>query len=158
MAHPKIRSLRGLRAIIKRERKTGKTVVFTNGCFDLLHVGHLRYLEGAKSLGDILVVGINGDRSVKKLKGPGRPLMGEDVRARLVAGFSCTDYILIFQELNVEKVLWTLQPDVHAKGSDYTVDTVPERKVVRSFGGRVAIVGGPKVRSTRNLVRQVADS
>ncbi len=155
MAYRKIRTLRGLKPIINRHRKAGLRIVFTNGCFDLLHIGHLRYLEGAKSLGDILVVGINGDRSVRKLKGPGRPLMPEDARAELVAGFSCTDYVLVFPELTVEKVLRTLQPHVHAKGSDYTPDTVPERDVVRSFGGRVAIVGGPKVRSTRNLVKQV---
>lgn len=155
MAQGKIRTLRGLKSIIKRHRKAGKRVVFTNGCFDLLHVGHLRYLEGAKSLGDILVVGINGDRSVRKLKGPGRPLMLEKARAELVAGFSCTDYVLIFPELTVEKTLLALRPHVHAKGSDYSADTVPERDVVRSFGGRVAIVGGPKVRSTRNLVKQV---
>ncbi len=156
MKERKVRSLSGLKKIVDDHRRRGKRIIFANGCFDLMHVGHLRYLEGAKSLGDILVVGINGDRSVRRLKGRGRPLIAERARAELVAGFSCTDFVLVFHETTVEKVLRTLRPHVHAKGSDYTLDTVPERDVIKSLGGRVAIVGGAKVRSTKNLVRQIA--
>ena len=120
-----------------------------------MHVGHVRYLAGARSLGDVLVVGVNGDRSVRHLKGRGRPLMPERIRAELVAGCSSSDYVVIFQESTVERLLRTLRPDIHAKGSDYTPDTVPERRIVKSIGGRVAIVGGPKVRSTRDLILKI---
>lgn len=155
MTGSKLRSLAALKRIAERCRRAGKTIVLANGCFDLLHVGHVRYLAGAKALGDVLIVGVNGDRSVRRLKGRGRPLMAESVRAELVAGFSSTDYVIIFYEPNVERLLRAIRPDVHAKGSDYTPDTVPEREVVKSFGGRVAIVGGPKVCSTRGLIEGI---
>lgn len=151
----KLKTFRGLKAVVERLRKRGKKIVLANGCFDLLHVGHVRYLAEAKSLGDVLVVGINGDRSVRRLKGKGRPLMLETARAELVAGFESTDYVIIFRESNVERLLRAIRPDVHAKGGDYTADTVPERAVVKSYGGRVAIAGGPKVRSTREIIDQV---
>ena len=155
MTRTKIRSLTTIKKLIPGLRRSGKKIVLANGCFDVMHVGHVRYLAGAKSMGDILVVGINGDRSVRHLKGSGRPLMPEKVRAELVAGCSVSDYVVVFQETHVERLLRTLRPDIHAKGSDYTPDTVPERDIVKSLGGRVAIVGGPKVRSTRDLIRKI---
>jgi rfaE bifunctional protein nucleotidyltransferase chain/domain len=151
----KLKTLKGLKTVIDRLRRRGKKIVLANGCFDLLHVGHVRYLAGAKSLGDVLVVGINGDRSVRRLKGNGRPLMPESARAELVAGLDCTDEVIVFGASNVERLLRAIRPDVHAKGGDYTPDTVPERTVVKSYGGRVAIAGGPKVRSTREIIEQV---
>jgi rfaE bifunctional protein nucleotidyltransferase chain/domain len=151
----KLKTLRRLTAVVEKLRRRGKKVVLANGCFDLLHVGHVRYLSGAKFLGDVLIVGINGDRSVRRLKGKGRPLMPEAARAELVAGFACTDYVTIFQEKDVKRLLRAIRPDVHAKGGDYTADTVPERAVVKSYGGRVAIVGGPKVRSTSEIIKRV---
>ncbi|HET6465320.1 MAG TPA: adenylyltransferase/cytidyltransferase family protein [Nitrospiria bacterium] len=154
----KLKSLKGLTAVVEKLRRRGKKIVLANGCFDLLHVGHVRYLSGAKFLGDVLIVGINGDRSVRRLKGRGRPLMPAAARAELVAGFDCTDYVIIFQEHDVKRLLRTVRPDVHAKGGDYTSGTVPERAVVKSYGGRVAIVGGPKVRSTTELIKQVQKS
>ena len=144
-----------LRPLVERLKQDGKTVVFANGCFDLLHVGHVRYLEGARRLGDALVVGLNSDDSVRQLKGPGRPLMPEGERAEILAAISFVDYIIIFQESNVERLLLQIQPDIHCKGTDYTVDSVPERDVVLSYGGRVAIVGDPKDHSTRDLIREV---
>ncbi|MBI3610835.1 MAG: adenylyltransferase/cytidyltransferase family protein [Nitrospirae bacterium] len=155
MTPPKLRGLTALRRIVARLRRAGKTIVLANGCFDLLHAGHVRYLTGAKSLGDVLIVGVNGDRSVRCLKGRGRPLMPASARAGLIAGVGAADYVIIFRQSNVERLLRALRPDVHAKGSDYTPDTVPERAVVKSYGGRVAIVGGPKVRSTREIIEQV---
>jgi rfaE bifunctional protein nucleotidyltransferase chain/domain len=154
----KLRTFRSLKTEVQRLRRRGKKIVLANGCFDLLHVGHVRYLAEAKSLGDVLIVGINGDRSVRGLKGKGRPLMPESSRAELVAGFECTDYVIVFHEPNVERLLRALRPDVHVKGGDYTPDTVPERAVVKSYDGRVAIAGGPKVRSTRDLIRQIKNS
>jgi len=151
----KLKTLKGLTAVVEQLRRRGKKIVLANGCFDLLHVGHVRYLSGAKLLGDVLIVGINGDRSVRRLKGRGRPLMPATARAELVAGFACTDYVIIFQERDVKRLLRTIHPDVHAKGGDYTSDTVPERAVVKSYGGRVAIVGGPKVRSTTEMIRRI---
>jgi rfaE bifunctional protein nucleotidyltransferase chain/domain len=144
-----------LRPLVEKLKQDGKTIVFANGCFDLLHVGHVRYLEGARRLGDALVVGLNSDDSVRQLKGPGRPLMPEGERAEILAAISFVDYIIIFQESNVERLLLQIQPDIHCKGTDYTVDSVPERDVVLSYGGRVAIVGDPKDHSTRDLIREV---
>jgi rfaE bifunctional protein nucleotidyltransferase chain/domain len=154
----KLKTLKGLTRVVEKLKRQGKKIVFANGCFDLLHVGHARYLNGAKALGDVLIVGINGDRSVRRLKGKGRPLMPEAARAELIAGFACTDHVIIFQEPDAIRVLRALRPDVHVKGGDYTTDTVPERAFVRSYGGRVAIVGGPKVRSTREIIEQVKRS
>lgn len=133
-------------------REQGAKMVLANGCFDVLHVGHVRYLQGAKALGDLLVVGINSDQQVAGLKGSGRPVMGERERAEIVAAIECVDFVTIFDEPTVTELLLDLKPDVHAKGTDYTEETVPERDVVRGYGGRVAIVGDPKNHSTSQLI------
>src|SRR3954470_9574222 len=133
-------------------RKRGARVVLANGCFDILHVGHVRYLEGARILGDLLVVGINSDEQVRALKGEGRPLVPARERAELVAALRVVDFVTIFQEPTVELLLRAVRPDIHAKGTDYTEETVPERDVVRSLGGRVAIVGDPKQHSTSEML------
>jgi rfaE bifunctional protein nucleotidyltransferase chain/domain len=135
-------------------RHGGARIILANGCFDLLHVGHIRYLEGAAALGDYLVVGINSDDQVVKLKGPGRPFMPEQERAEIVAALRMVDAVTIFREPTVEELLLALRPEVHAKGTDYTVETVPEREIVRSYGGTVAIVGDPKDHSTSELIAQ----
>ncbi len=132
-------------------KRRGESVVFANGCFDTLHVGHTRYLEGARREGDILVVGVNSDSSVGGLKGAGRPVLDENARALLVAALRCVDYVVIFSEPMVEALLERLRPDVHAKGTDYTTETVPERATAARLGIRVAIVGDPKDHSTRAL-------
>jgi D-glycero-beta-D-manno-heptose 1-phosphate adenylyltransferase len=136
-------------------RKHGARIVFANGCFDILHVGHVRYLEGAKALGDLLVVGVNTDEQVRVQKGEGRPLVPERERAEIIAAVRAVDFVTIFPEPTVEALLLSLRPDVHAKGTDYTEESVPERDVVRSYGGRVAIVGDPKDHSTTEMVRKV---
>ena len=154
-ADAKIGTLEEIAARVAEARLEGRTVAFANGCFDLLHVGHVRYLQGARAEADMLVVGVNGDASVRRLKGEGRPVMPEDDRAVLVAALRAVDHVLVFQEDDVSRVLLTLRPDVHCKGTDYTKETVPEREVVRSFGGRVAIVGDPKDHDTRALLRRM---
>jgi len=139
-----------------RLRQAGHRVSFANGCFDVLHAGHVRYLQGAKQQGDVLVVGINSDRSVATLKGPGRPLLPAQARAELVAALEPVDYIIIFDELNVEALLSELRPHVHCKGPDYTTETVPERNLAKRLGIEVAIVGDPKDHSTRGLLAEIA--
>lgn len=151
-ASSKIVSREKLREFLTAAKLRGQRVVLANGCFDALHVGHVRYLAGAKEQGDILVVGVNADASMRPLKGPGRPILDENARALLVAGLRVVDYVLIFPEPNVEKLLEELRPDVHAKGTDYAPDTVPERAVATRLGIRVAIVGDPKEHSTRALL------
>ena len=141
---------------VAAERSSGLTVVLTNGCFDVLHAGHVRYLEGARALGDVLVVGINSDKQVSALKGEGRPLLSERERAEIIASLEVVDLVTIFDEPTAIQLLLALHPDVHAKGTDYTEETVPERDVVRSYGGRVAIVGDPKDHSTSELLRKVS--
>jgi rfaE bifunctional protein nucleotidyltransferase chain/domain len=136
-------------------RRAGARIVFANGCFDILHVGHVRYLEGARLLGDLLVVGINSDAQVRALKGTGRPLVAERERAEIIASLRAVDFVTIFPEPTVEALLRILRPDIHAKGTDYTAETVPERDVVRSYGGRVAIVGDPKEHSSSEMVTRV---
>jgi len=143
-------------ALGERLRQEGRQIVFANGCFDLFHVGHVRYLEGARQQGDVLVVGVNSDRSVRQLKGEGRPLLPEDARAELLAAMECVDYVVVFDDDTAENILRDLRPDVHSKGTDYTEATVPEREVVRSWGGRVVIVGDPKDHSTRDLLARIA--
>ncbi len=140
---------------IEQARSTGARIVLANGCFDVLHVGHVRYLAGARELGDVLVVGINSDEQVARLKGAGRPVMPAAERAELVASLESVTYVTIFDEPTVEQLLLTLKPDVHAKGTDYTEETVPERAVVRSYGGRVAIVGDPKDHSTSAILSRI---
>jgi len=151
----KIVGREALRDIAEGLRRTGATVVFANGCFDTLHVGHIRYLEGAKAEGDILVVGVNADASVGNLKGPGRPVLDENARARLVAAVRAVDYVVLFSEPTVEVLLTELRPNVHAKGTDYTVENVPERATSEKLGIRIAIVGDPKDHSTRSLIDSV---
>ena len=130
--------------------------MLANGCFDLIHTGHIRYLAQAKSQGDILVVAINSDTSVRKLKGEGRPILKASERAEILSYFTCVDYITIFNEDNVSRILLTLKPHIHAKGSDYTEETVPEKDTVRSYGGKVIIAGGPKIRSTSEIIADIA--
>jgi len=145
-----------LRAVVAARRQAGARIVLANGCFDVLHVGHVRYLRGARELGDVLVVGINSDKQVALLKGAGRPVMGERERAEIVASLEAVDLVTIFDEPTVEDLLLALRPDVHAKGTDYTEDTVPEREIVRSYGGSVAIVGDPKNHSSSQLLGQLS--
>jgi len=141
----------GVRALGDRLRAEGRRIAFANGCFDLLHVGHTRYLRAARAEGDVLVVGVNGDEAVRTLKGRHRPLLPATARAELVAALAAVDYVVIFDELTAEEILNDLRPDVHCKGTDYTEDNVPEREVVRRLGGVVRIVGDPKDHSTRSL-------
>ena len=150
-AASKILSRDVLRRKLAEHKRTGQRIVFANGCFDTLHVGHIRYLESARREGDILVVGVNDDSSVGKLKGPGRPVLDEKDRALLVAALRPVDYVVLFSEATVEKLLEELRPDVHAKGTDYTAETVPERATARRLRIRIAIVGDPKNHSTRSL-------
>lgn len=143
-----------LLAQVAAARAGGSRIVLANGCFDILHAGHVRYLKGARALGDLLVVGINSDAQVTKLKGAGRPILGERERAELVAALEAVDLVTIFAEPTVTELLLALRPDVHAKGTDYTEETVPERDVVRSYGGQVRIVGDPKNHSTSEIIRR----
>lgn len=138
------------------DRRDGKTVAFANGCFDLLHVGHVRYLQGAAAEADRLIVAVNDDASVRGLKGENRPILKAEDRAELVAALRCVDYVVIFPERTVGPLLEAVRPDVHCKGTDYTVDSVPEREIVKAYGGRTAIVGDPKDHSTRDLLAKIA--
>jgi rfaE bifunctional protein nucleotidyltransferase chain/domain len=140
---------------VKAARAAGARIVLANGCFDVLHVGHVRYLAGARELGDVLVVGINSDEQVSVQKGAGRPVLPENERAEIVNALESVTYVTIFNEPTVEELLLALKPDVHAKGTDYTTDSVPERDVVRSYGGQVAIVGDPKDHSTSAIIARL---
>lgn len=151
----KLKTLAQLRTIVDRERKKGKIIVLANGGFDLVHAGHVRYLEAAKKKGDILIVALNSDSSIRKLKGKGRPILPQRERADILSAFACVDFITIFNEPNVENILMALKPNVHAKGSDYTKKTVPERETVLAYGGRIAIAGGPKIRSTSEVIPRI---
>ena len=143
---------------VRSARERGERIILANGCFDILHAGHIRYLEAAKALGELLVVGVNSDLEVAKQKGPGRPVLPEAERAELVAAIEAVDLVTIFEEPTVAELLLELKPDVHAKGTDYTEETVPEREIVKSFGGRVAIVGDPKDHSTSDLVSRLKNT
>jgi rfaE bifunctional protein nucleotidyltransferase chain/domain len=147
-----------LLAAVTADRAAGRAIALANGCFDLLHVGHVRYLEAARREADRLIVAVNADVSVCRLKGPGQPVMPEGARAELIAALRCVDYVVIFADATVERLLRMLRPEVHCKGTDYTVETVPERDVVTSYGGRVAVVGDPKQHSTRDLLARLRDS
>ncbi|HEY7289981.1 MAG TPA: adenylyltransferase/cytidyltransferase family protein [Vicinamibacterales bacterium] len=140
---------------VARDRSAGLTIAFANGCFDLLHVGHIRYLQAAAAEADRLVVAINDDRSVAVLKGSGQPILAAADRAELVAALRGVDYVVIFGDATVERLLDRIRPDVHCKGTDYTEDTVPERNIVRAFGGRTAIVGDAKTHATRDLLARI---
>jgi D-glycero-beta-D-manno-heptose 1-phosphate adenylyltransferase len=142
---------------LERERASGRRIVLANGCFDLLHVGHVRYLDGARHEGDVLVVAVNSDSSVQKIKGPGRPILAGEARAQLVAALGVVSYVTVFDEPDVTALLAALRPDVHAKGTDYTVETVPERDTALRLGVRIAIVGDPKEHSTRELLARLCD-
>ena len=154
-AASKVVPVEALREVCAEAKRASKTVALANGCFDLLHVGHIRYLQGARAEADILIVGINGDASVRKLKGEHRPLQAEQDRALLVAALHAVDWVVIFPEDTVENLLLALKPDVHCKGTDYTEETVPERHVVKGYGGRIAIVGDPKDHDTSRLLAQL---
>ncbi len=151
----KVGSLDDARARVQQARRAGRSVALANGCFDVLHVGHLRYLGGAAAEADLLVVGVNGDGSVRRLKGEGRPILPAADRALLVAALRVVDQVVVFEEDDVRTLLRALRPDVHCKGTDYTVDTVPERDEVLAYGGRVAIVGDPKHHDTRALIARL---
>jgi len=155
-AASKIKELDALREICAEARQAGKTIALANGCFDILHVGHTRYLQGARAEADVLITGINGNTSVRKLKGENRPLQSEQDRALLIASLHSVDWVVIFPEDTVENLLRTLKPDVHCKGTDYTPETVPERDIVNAYGGRVAIVGDPKDHDTSALLARLA--
>jgi rfaE bifunctional protein nucleotidyltransferase chain/domain len=145
-----------LSKIIDHQKKAGKRVVLANGCFDLIHAGHVRYLKGSKEKGDILVVALNSDSSVRQLKGEGRPILREKQRAEIISSFSVVDYVTFFEERKVDRVLLALKPHVHAKGSDYTEETVPERQTIKDYGGEIAITGGPKIKSTSEVIEDIA--
>ncbi len=138
------------------ERRAQRSIVLANGCFDLFHVGHIRYLAGAKNLGDILVVGLNSDQQVRNLKGSGRPYMPESERAEIISALRCVDIVTIFPEPTVEELIRAIRPDFHAKGTDYTTETVPERDIVRECGGKVAIVGDPKDHSSSEIISLIS--
>lgn len=151
----KILSRSALVARIEEHRARGERIVLANGCFDVLHVGHVRYLEGAKQEGDVLVVAVNSDSSMHTLKGDGRPILAAYARARLVAAIGVVNYVTVFDEPDVVPLLDALRPDVHAKGTDYTVDTVPERDTARRLGVQIAIVGDSKDHSTAGLLTRL---
>jgi len=155
MHPPNVVSREELIALVAEARARGLRVVLANGCFDILHVGHVRYLAGARSEGDLLIVGVNSDEQVSAQKGDGRPVLPAKERAEIVAALESVNYVTIFNEPTVEELLLAVKPDVHAKGTDYTIDTVPEREVVRSYGGRVAIVGDPKNHSTSAIIERL---
>ena len=152
---PKVVSREELLRVAKEWRANGKTIALANGLFDLLHVGHLRYLEEASTLADNLVVAVNDDASARALKGPDRPIVPQDERAELIAGFRCVTLVTLFEEPTVEPILRALRPDVHCKGTDYTTETVPERETARELGIKVAITGDPKEHATRDLIKKL---
>jgi len=135
--------------------KLGRSVIFTNGCFDILHVGHIRTLSDAKKLGDMLIVGINSDESLKNIKGLKTPVTSQDERAEILSSLSFVDYVVIFDSSTADETIARLRPDIHAKGTDYTEETVPERATVLSYGGRIAITGDPKAHSTKDIIKKI---
>jgi rfaE bifunctional protein nucleotidyltransferase chain/domain len=142
--------------LAERLRAEGRRIVLANGCFDLLHVGHVRYLDAARRLGDVLFVGVNSDAAVARLKGPGRPLMPAAERVELLSALRAVDHVVVFDDDTADALIAAIRPDVHAKGTDYTPDSVPERETVRAHGGRVAIVGDPKDHATRDVIGRIA--
>lgn len=152
-----VRDLKELKKIIKRLQADGKIVAFTNGCFDLIHVGHIRCLRAAKEEGDVLVVALNDDESVRKFKRTSGPLAPEDERAEIISAFECVDYVTFFSEPSADAILDFLRPDVHAKGTDYSLENLPERDTVLAYGGRIAIVGDPKEHSSSAMLARAAE-
>jgi rfaE bifunctional protein nucleotidyltransferase chain/domain len=150
-----VRSVKELSRRLAKARREGKKIVFANGVFDILHVGHIRYLRGAKALGDILVVGVNSDRSVKKLKSPHLPITPQKERLEILSCLEFIDYLILFEDGTADRILAALAPDIHAKGADYTKKTVPERETVLSYGGAVAITGDRKRHSTTDLIKRI---
>jgi rfaE bifunctional protein nucleotidyltransferase chain/domain len=147
-----------LPALRARTRRAGKSIALANGIFDLFHVGHLRYLQGARAEADLLLVAVNSDASTRAYKGPGRPVIPEDERAEIVAGLACVDYVVVFPSRDVVPIIRALRPDVHVKGTDYTPETIPEAAEVRAYGGRVAVAGDPKDHSTTELLGKLEAS
>jgi D-glycero-beta-D-manno-heptose 1-phosphate adenylyltransferase len=158
MSPPNVVSREELIKTVAEARAAGLRIVLANGCFDVLHVGHIRYLAGARNEGDLLIVGVNSDEQVREQKGEGRPILPATQRAEIVAALESVNYVTVFDEPTVAELLLALKPDVHAKGTDYTVDTVPEREVVKSYGGRVAIVGDPKDHSTSEILSRMGEN
>lgn len=154
----KVRALDALTVELDAVRRSGRTIVLANGIFDLFHVGHVRYLQGAAAEGDCLVVAVNGDDCARQLKGEGRPFLPVRERVEILASLQCVDYVTVFEDTNVEAILRALRPNVHAKGTDYTADSVPERTVTEEIGGRTAIVGDPKDHSTTDLLRAILEA
>lgn len=153
----KIMDRSALQKEVQKLQQSGKKVVFTNGCFDILHVGHVRYLQAARAQGDVLVVGLNTDSSVQRLKGPTRPINAQDDRAEVLAGLACVDYVTLFDEPTPEVLIALLRPDVHVKGGDYTEDQLPEAKIVREYGGDVVIMPLVEGRSTTNVIKKISN-
>jgi len=154
----KIKNLEELAAILEELKKRGKKIVFTNGCFDLLHIGHVRYLEEAKAQGDVLVVGVNSDQSVQSLKGPQRPIVPEKERIELLAALEVTDYLVLFAEATPESLINRLRPDIHVKGGDYRKEDLPEAALVESYGGQVVLVREVKGYSTSKLIKRIIEN
>ena len=142
--------------IANNEKTAGKTLVFTNGCFDLLHVGHVRYLASARALGDCLIIGLNSDTSVRNLKGPTRPINSQEDRAEVLAALAAVDYVVIFEEVTAEALLAAIKPDIYAKGGDYTIDTLPESKTVAAYGGKVVLLPEVPGRSSSNIIKKLS--
>lgn len=155
MSLSKIRNLPELVAALEEPRGRGATVAMANGVFDLLHVGHVRYLQAAKEMADLLVVAVNSDASTRAYKGPTRPVVPQGERAELLAALSCVDFVVVFEETDVRSVLRALKPDVHVKGTDYTPESIPEREEVLAYGGRVAVAGDPKDHSSTELMARM---
>lgn len=140
---------------VAERRRAGETIILANGCFDLFHVGHLRYLQGAKALGGTLVAAVNSDRQARAMKGEGRPFVPQNERAEIIAALRCVDLVTIFDEPTVEHIIYAIRPDIHTKGTDYTAETVPERDIMREIGGKVIIVGDPKEHSSTEIIRSI---
>ena len=156
LSKAKVLSAKKLDKIVEEQKALGRRIVFANGCFDVLHVGHIRYLTEARSMGDILIVAVNDDSSARMLKGKDRPWMSEADRLEILASLSCVDYLVLFSDRDVSRLLRLYKPHVHAKGTDYTVDSVPEREVVLEYGGKIAITGDPKTRSSSKVIARLA--
>jgi len=154
----KIKTREELKSEISKARRAGKRIVTTNGCFDILHVGHIRYLQQAKQLGDILIVAVNSDDSVGMLKGKNRPVMPENERAEMLAALECVDYVMIFPELDPIRFLNELRPDIHVKGGDYTLDQIVEREAVKSIGAELHLLPGAPGKSTSKLIERILKS